>query len=388
VFEAMLFGPLAKKSENLFLEDDPEAFKYLLSYIYGFGIPCEDIHVVLEVFKLADKYIINDLKNRCTPVIQNLIKPENFKTVYDFTVKYGYNDLKSSCLSFLQQDSKNTKATALLMWFSLNSPKDLLMPVFNVNKLIFDTWRIPKSDEPFNELVTLLESNYWQCNELQEFAGQVSGDIIEFIPGPMRTSVTDRWDLSYAPVLKFSLNSDNAEEVIQALLERYSRYGPEDIGLHITNEDLPSLAGKLSRLPCCCNEDDDKISTEIDSDYEIPIGKVSFYFSDITNDNLHSINRILGDLETLCDKADHRFIYSYLFPKCNLTKEDFHVFSSYIFGDNHALHPNRNRIWISSSNIDKESEETINMFARRNSCCSDCFPLIILVSKDNQIPGW
>ena len=87
VFEAMLFGSLASNKDILCLEDDPEAFSHVFSYIYGFEFQCDNIHVVLEVYKLADKYIVNELKNRCTVVIQNLIRPENFKAVYDFTVK-------------------------------------------------------------------------------------------------------------------------------------------------------------------------------------------------------------------------------------------------------------------------------------------------------------
>ncbi|CAL4126219.1 unnamed protein product, partial [Meganyctiphanes norvegica] len=384
VFEAMVFGPLASSKDILCLDDDPVALKYVFAHCYGCSIQFDDIHVVLEVFKIADKYIFPELKDVCGLIVQNQTKPENFKTIYEFTVKYGYDDLKNK---FLKQHNDNSRAGAVLMWFSLNYPTDLMTPAFTVNKIILDTWRNTKSDESFDGLFTILHSNC--CNELQEFAGQVSGDILEYIPGPMRSPVTDIRDPSYAPVLKISLHTGNAEGVIIALHKRYNKYGYEDIGIHIANEDLPTIGKYLTQLPCynCA------------SDVEYPLGRVSLFFSDITNENLFLLNIILKGLDPDCDKRfdkgsdeNHNFVSSYMFPRCNLKKEDFSIFGESMFlGDEFSFLPEI-CFWIHSPYIEKKDEEELYDFTtilhRGGYEMWEFFKAIKVCSNDNEIPGW
>lgn len=391
VFEAMIFGPLSTSNDSLYLDDDPKVLQHVFAHCYGCVIQCDDIHGVLEIFKIADKYLFTDLKNECYLMMQKLFKPESFFTIYEFTVKYGYDDLRDSYIQFLQEDSNSIKATSVLMWFSLNSPKELLMPIFPIKKLIFDTWRNPKSEEPFDELVTILQSNC--CNELKEVAGQMSADIIEYIPGPLTSSIPNiRGCCNYSsiPVLKISLQSHNAKEIIKALNARYKMYGREDIGIHISNSDIPAIFErgkwpKLPKLPC----------VRCDNKKDVCPG-ITLYFSDVTEENLDYIYEILTFLTPECNDYgynEHQCTHSIMFPRSNFTKNDFSDFGVRLFrNDEFDLRPYC-YYWINSPHIVTRCEEEINEIYRDSVVeagmeLKDFLPYIQISLSENDIPGW
>ncbi|CAL4246568.1 unnamed protein product [Meganyctiphanes norvegica] len=386
VFETMIFDSLGTSNKILCLDDDPGILKNVFLHCYGCDFQCDDINIALKIYKIADKYMISDLITKYTGIIQNLIKPENFKIIIDFTISYGYNNLRNSCIKFLQQQNNYIRATSVLMWFSVNSPKDLMMPTFAVSKLIFDSWRNPKSAEPSHNLVTLLQSNC--CHGLKEFAGNVSGEIIEFIPGPLRSTATDPCDHNYTPALKLSIQKDNAEEVIMALHERNKKYGAEDIGIHITTEDISSVPDELSKLPCY----------GCDSDEEFPPGRFTIYFSDATKEDIDNLYFLLYSIKPVdCESLQpddedlpHRFVNGYMFPRCKLkNEEDFTYFGADLFMGDYSLLPSRS-IWMYSPYIEKRDEEGIDEFARKSTrmYSDDIFPCLKLMSNDNDIPGW
>ncbi|CAL4147528.1 unnamed protein product [Meganyctiphanes norvegica] len=115
VFETMIFDSLGTSNKMLCLDDDPRILKLVFLHCYGCDFQCDDINIALQMYGIADKYMISDLRTKYTMIIQNLIKPDNFKTIYDFTISYGYNTLRNSCIKFLQQENNFIRATSVLM---------------------------------------------------------------------------------------------------------------------------------------------------------------------------------------------------------------------------------------------------------------------------------
>lgn len=68
VFERMLFGPLAEGEELKLPEDPPEAFKWLMKYIYHGTKELADVKLAVQVYHLASKYQMDALSSLCSKV--------------------------------------------------------------------------------------------------------------------------------------------------------------------------------------------------------------------------------------------------------------------------------------------------------------------------------
>lgn len=68
VFEAMLSGPMAEKDELSLPEDPPEAFDWLMKYMYCDDTELPSVEIACQVYHLANKYKLNHLMPKCSRV--------------------------------------------------------------------------------------------------------------------------------------------------------------------------------------------------------------------------------------------------------------------------------------------------------------------------------
>ncbi|CAL4133756.1 unnamed protein product, partial [Meganyctiphanes norvegica] len=66
VFEAMLFGPMAEGDTITLSEDHPQAFKWLLNYMYTGQTNLHSVELALQVYLIANKYLMEHLKTVCS----------------------------------------------------------------------------------------------------------------------------------------------------------------------------------------------------------------------------------------------------------------------------------------------------------------------------------
>ncbi|CAL4152446.1 unnamed protein product, partial [Meganyctiphanes norvegica] len=66
VFQAMLFGPMAEGDTITLSEDPPEAFSWLLAYMYTGETELPSVELALQVYLLANKYLLAHLKTVCS----------------------------------------------------------------------------------------------------------------------------------------------------------------------------------------------------------------------------------------------------------------------------------------------------------------------------------
>lgn len=88
VFERMLFGPLAEGEELKLPEDPPEAFKWLMKYIYHGTKELADVKLTVQVYHLASKYQMDALGSLCS------------KVCGDISEKVFYYDIKKLAAIF------------------------------------------------------------------------------------------------------------------------------------------------------------------------------------------------------------------------------------------------------------------------------------------------
>ena len=68
VFEGILYGLMRPEGPNILLhDDDPLVMKDLIAHCYGEDIEPSDMDTALELYKLADKYLLDELQNVHAP---------------------------------------------------------------------------------------------------------------------------------------------------------------------------------------------------------------------------------------------------------------------------------------------------------------------------------
>nr|XP_045602881.1 BTB/POZ domain-containing protein 6-like [Procambarus clarkii] len=97
VFEAMLYGPLA---EGLYLrvhEDPPEAFEWLLEYMYRGQTHLPGVSLTVQVYQLASKYQIETLMALCSEHLRETLTATNLPEMYDTAVLLEDSKLLHRC---------------------------------------------------------------------------------------------------------------------------------------------------------------------------------------------------------------------------------------------------------------------------------------------------
>ncbi|XP_064080310.1 BTB/POZ domain-containing protein 3-like [Macrobrachium nipponense] len=97
VFEAMFYGPMAEKGDLTLPEDPPEAFTFLMGYIYKGNASLPDVEMAVMVYKLASKYQMSSLQSVCSKYLQSHVDLKNLALVYEMSFFYDDSKLKQKC---------------------------------------------------------------------------------------------------------------------------------------------------------------------------------------------------------------------------------------------------------------------------------------------------
>ncbi|XP_042229922.1 BTB/POZ and MATH domain-containing protein 3-like isoform X2 [Homarus americanus] len=126
VFEAMLYGPLAEK-DVLFLNDDqPEAFRCLLDYIYSNNINFTGVEFTHQVYHLAHKYQLDEICQICSENLAEEITEENFPFVYDTALFFDDHKLLQRCEEVLITAADQVLKSKNITYLRSSSLKQLL----------------------------------------------------------------------------------------------------------------------------------------------------------------------------------------------------------------------------------------------------------------------
>ena len=68
-----------------------------------------DMDMALELYKLADKYILDGLKKDCCKHIVSRMSTDNNNDVIDFAERFNFTDLKTNCLPLLKEMFEDTQ---------------------------------------------------------------------------------------------------------------------------------------------------------------------------------------------------------------------------------------------------------------------------------------
>ncbi|KAG7164795.1 BTB/POZ domain-containing protein 6-like 5 [Homarus americanus] len=126
VFEAMLYGPMAEK-DTLSLDDDqPEAFKCLLDFIYTDNINFTEVKLTLQVYRLAHKYQLDKICQICSENLAEEITEENFPFVYDTALFFDDHKLLQRCEEVLITAADQVLKSKNITFLRSSSLKQLL----------------------------------------------------------------------------------------------------------------------------------------------------------------------------------------------------------------------------------------------------------------------
>ncbi|XP_064083017.1 BTB/POZ domain-containing protein 3-like isoform X2 [Macrobrachium nipponense] len=97
VFEAMFYGPMAEKADLTLPDDPPEAFVFLMGYIYKGNASLPNVDMAVMVYKLANKYQMSSLFSVCSEYLQSRVDLNNLALVYEMSFLYEDSELKQKC---------------------------------------------------------------------------------------------------------------------------------------------------------------------------------------------------------------------------------------------------------------------------------------------------
>ncbi|XP_071518152.1 BTB/POZ domain-containing protein 6-B-like isoform X2 [Panulirus ornatus] len=97
VFEAMLYGPLAEGLDLNIHDDPPEAFEWLLEYMYKGQTHLPTVPLTVQIYQLASKYQIEALMTLCSEHLQATLTASNLPEMYDTAVLLEDSKLLRHC---------------------------------------------------------------------------------------------------------------------------------------------------------------------------------------------------------------------------------------------------------------------------------------------------
>ena len=128
-----LFEPSANWKENqcneIELDEDPPVFKEVLKFLYC-GLPPENFdQIAIELLPVADKYILDELKELCDLAIRRILSPENVVNVLQIANKHNCFDLFVYCLPLFKANIKTLKEPVVS---SLKGDPNLLFKLLQI----------------------------------------------------------------------------------------------------------------------------------------------------------------------------------------------------------------------------------------------------------------
>lgn len=114
VFAAMLLGKFTESSltEIPLLDVDADAFDYMLHYVYGCNA-CQLIlqastEICIEVLKLSDRFLLNELRNKIASVLYIKSRKESITPlIFDCAIIYNCHNLAENIVTYLISSKDN-----------------------------------------------------------------------------------------------------------------------------------------------------------------------------------------------------------------------------------------------------------------------------------------
>lgn len=102
VFEKMFFGDMSSNrasNEVLICDISLKIFNEMLNYIYTHNVDITSITHAWSMFYVADKYLLDDLKESCLLYIRKNIALTNILLCYEYAEMYNLKELQSKCIT-------------------------------------------------------------------------------------------------------------------------------------------------------------------------------------------------------------------------------------------------------------------------------------------------
>jgi len=94
---------------------DSLIFQEFLRFLYCDEIP-KEVDQVIKLFNIADKYLQNDLTERCMDFLKYNIILDNVYTILDFAQKEDISPLKAWCMQFLRNNLNTKNLSGLIKY--------------------------------------------------------------------------------------------------------------------------------------------------------------------------------------------------------------------------------------------------------------------------------
>nr|XP_053647315.1 kelch-like protein 8 [Cherax quadricarinatus] len=134
VFEAMLCGPMAAEGTLTLSDDLPEAFDWLLEYIYCEKVILPDVEMAIHVYIMAHKYQMDAVCDICSKYLINEVDEGTFPFVYETAIVLEDQNLLQRCDEVLATSSEAVLASRNIGHLRSSTLKRLVShPMLNVS---------------------------------------------------------------------------------------------------------------------------------------------------------------------------------------------------------------------------------------------------------------
>ncbi|CAL4058711.1 unnamed protein product, partial [Meganyctiphanes norvegica] len=133
VFQAMLFGPMANGDTITLVEESPEAFSWLLNYMYTGDIEFPSVELALQVYVLANKYLMIHLQTVCSEFLSNKLTAENAPEILNIATLLKNEMLIDKFTEVLSQSQDTFWFSPTIGSFSRDSLEQILKKDFYVS---------------------------------------------------------------------------------------------------------------------------------------------------------------------------------------------------------------------------------------------------------------
>ncbi|XP_069169173.1 BTB/POZ domain-containing protein 6 isoform X3 [Procambarus clarkii] len=191
VFEAMLCGPMAEEGILTLVDDQPEAFDFLLDFIYLEKVNLPDVEMAIQVYTIAHKYQIDALCEICSMVLatssEEVLESKNFGLLRPSSLKKILGHPK------LHVSDEGKVFSAIISWglAQLTAEKCETLRSELENKISYCTADKTKddgdssakklSDNGKNEIEGEAASQV-KCNTEKPFVSSLRQVVVDFLP--------------------------------------------------------------------------------------------------------------------------------------------------------------------------------------------------------------
>ena len=125
-FENLFYGTMAIHGHEWKVKDDEvdsQLFKVVLAHCYEVHLLTESCEMILQVYKLADCYMIDSLKSQCLEHLRDAISNDNdidFRCILEWSTKYGFSDIEDVVFEFLSYESNQVEYSSFEARISLD----------------------------------------------------------------------------------------------------------------------------------------------------------------------------------------------------------------------------------------------------------------------------